>query len=427
MIKHGYRLWIGLLLIVALVSCQRSATPTPIPATVAPTPTATPIPSLPLTQTSNNPAAGVTVAYPEGWLNSTAANNTLISPEEAVIESQDFSQGPFVLLIAGTPEQLQNMAIGGETAEDVLKNLHDNFASTSGFLLTQAPQASVINDYTFYIETASLNFSGGQPYRIMLVTYKDDAVTAVGMFGAPEEQWPTLRPTYQNMLSSLRFAPPQPIVDADRGVLHIGESVDAELAPATMDVWTVDSAGGDFLMLTVESQAQGFDPHVIVIAPGGVILETNEDLGAETHDAGVSGLWLPRAGQYQVRVGASVNSGAYRITLEPAPDTMRYTLPDSGLGEATLDTPDQRHLWSFTGVAGQTVKILVDGERIDVFAELYGPTGDLLMADDDSGGGTDAYLEVPLPEDGIYHLLVYSRNLLVNGSYQISLEVVAEE
>ncbi len=89
-------------------------------------------------------------------------------------------------------------------------------------------------------------------------------------------------------------------------------------------------------------------------------------------------------------------------------------------GTANLDTLFEAHNWTFEGEAGQMVTIRVNGEdEADPRAKLIDPEGNVLIEDDDSGGGWNALINATLPSTGTYTIRV---DVFAEGSYTVSVE-----
>ena len=90
---------------------------------------------------------------------------------------------------------------------------------------------------------------------------------------------------------------------------------------------------------------------------------------------------------------------------------------------------DYFELWEFQGTKGDRVQILMEGDgSLDPYLGLLvEETEAVVMEDDDSGGGPNAYIEATLPETGAY-VIVATRYDLANGStvgaYRLSLQAV---
>lgn len=82
---------------------------------------------------------------------------------------------------------------------------------------------------------------------------------------------------------------------------------------------------------------------------------------------------------------------------------------ETGTGELAAG---ETHEWTFTGEASDVVNINAmadDPVQMDMFLELLGPAGTVLIGDDDSGEGSDAaIMNFALPQDGTYTVRVTS-------------------
>ncbi|MCZ7539410.1 MAG: PPC domain-containing protein [Anaerolineae bacterium] len=83
-------------------------------------------------------------------------------------------------------------------------------------------------------------------------------------------------------------------------------------------------------------------------------------------------------------------------------------------------------LWTFTGTKGDRVQILMEGDgALDPYLGLiYSPTEQIIAEDDDSGGNSNAYLNVALPESGEYIIVATRYDLDTGtsaGGYTLSL------
>ncbi len=89
--------------------------------------------------------------------------------------------------------------------------------------------------------------------------------------------------------------------------------------------------------------------------------------------------------------------------------------------EGTVAQPFDAHNWEFAGRQGQTVTIRVTGQgETDPRVTLFGPDGQVLSENDDSGGTLNSLLQATLPADGRYTIRV---TVWVVGPYTLALEV----
>lgn len=193
----------------------------------------------------------------------------------------------------------------------------------------------------------------------------------------------------------------------------------------------------------VRAIGNGIPVSLTLSAPDGKILGTGETIE----------LTLQESGTYTVAVQlAQEGVGSYELGLSytdrPNPNDLLPTQvpevvgvptptpPYADLGTfinslisgqtigAVVEESSFRHVYTFTGAAGQYVNVMssrVSGD-VDPVLTLFGPEGLPLALDDNSGGGTAAQLtNVRLPEDGLYSIQVGAKNF--TGSYQVSLLV----
>ncbi len=75
--------------------------------------------------------------------------------------------------------------------------------------------------------------------------------------------------------------------------------------------------------------------------------------------------------------------------------------------------------WAFRGDRGDSVTLATDAGSLDPTLTLYGPDGEQLAYDDDSGGDLDSLLTAALPVTGTYTVVVASFGTS-SGDYQLS-------
>lgn len=84
-------------------------------------------------------------------------------------------------------------------------------------------------------------------------------------------------------------------------------------------------------------------------------------------------------------------------------------------------TASGRDRWTFAAPAGESISVAVASEDFDTYLELYGPSGQTLAFDDDSGGDTDSLIGPLTLDSGAYVVVVrgYSENDA--GRYSLTL------
>ncbi len=82
-------------------------------------------------------------------------------------------------------------------------------------------------------------------------------------------------------------------------------------------------------------------------------------------------------------------------------------------------------LWTYSGSRGERLTITLRSIQFDAYLLVQrfpGGASPLLARDDDSGGGSDARVELVLPEDGDYVITVTSAERGETGAYRLSVE-----
>jgi hypothetical protein len=76
-------------------------------------------------------------------------------------------------------------------------------------------------------------------------------------------------------------------------------------------------------------------------------------------------------------------------------------------------------VWTFTGVAGQSVTITMDSTAVDSYLILLNPSGGVVDEDDDSNGGNNARITATLPSSGTYEVVTNTFAAGQTGSYTV--------
>ncbi len=233
--------------------------------------------------------------------------------------------------------------------------------------------------------------------------------------------------------------PPLPTL-ASIQILDFWEPVTGTLASAEdVEEWRFVAQAGDNISLRMLGEATGVT--LTLQTADGLILTQGNSLEFS----------LPLAGTYTVLVQGA--AGGYELGLgytdrpnpnDPATPTplpevvgiLTPTPPYAGLGtfvstlaagqmlSATLNDTDERHVYTFDGMAGEYVTLLmgrVNG-TVDPILTLYDPDGNAMATDDNSGGSRSAAVRnILLPEGGKYSVVAEGDGF--PGSYSISLSV----
>jgi hypothetical protein len=181
--------------------------------------------------------------------------------------------------------------------------------------------------------------------------------------------------------------------------------------PRRVGLWMEPVDGGDALHL----QGRIFDTSgnlvTQVVAPVGQPLLREE--------------WDLAAGQYQLQLfGPEERPRAFTLTLISRPVPIngggRLSYGETRSGEIAVR--GQRDQWVFAGQSGDRVLITVIVPAADGYLELYDAGGQLLAKNDDSHLGHNPELDVILPGDGDYMIVVRMYDDDQTGVYRIALE-----
>jgi hypothetical protein len=205
-----------------------------------------------------------------------------------------------------------------------------------------------------------------------------------------------------------------------------GQPLIATLTPGATLQFTVASAPGDQVEITVTSQS--FTPRVFIQCPGGPTA-TSQGRRVQTTVTSPRGgqvLCTVRAvesqgqGQFVIQANTvssqSSHAGTSQIALGQA---MRGTLAP---GDRTMQTGElfDRHI--FQGQAGQRVTITARSSAFDAYLIVRTPRGSE-MENDDHGSSRDARISLTLPETGTYQIDVTSAvGSVGQGPYVLQVE-----
>lgn len=233
--------------------------------------------------------------------------------------------------------------------------------------------------------------------------------------------------------------PPAPVVAV---ALTLGQTVEGSITDASplledespalpYQLYTYQGRG-ERVRITMRSG--GFDAFLKVTRmDGGTEREvaTDDDSGGGT-DASLAVVADGLLRIYARPLGASA-SGSFSISLVEAPMatiiSRTVTVGQTIAGTITADDPEMDnganfHQYAVTGRAGSRVRVIFRSDAFDAMltASRPGPEFAAGETDDDSGGGTDAQLDLTLPESGMLLVRVHPLSAGGLGAYRLSVE-----
>lgn len=238
-------------------------------------------------------------------------------------------------------------------------------------------------------------------------------------------------------------APPSAPPD---GVIVAGGTVSGRLAQGDSrqrtgelyDSYSIVGRRGQQIELRLSSA--DFDPYLMVTGPGDLSISNDDDPdGRGSRDSHLI-VNFPEDGTYRISVTSyrSGENGAYRLSAASGtgstttqstqtaagPLTIGQTVSGAlTRGDRRLDSGEYADRFRFTGRRGQRVALDLTSAAFDAYLILQPPSGQ--QRDNDDGGegsSTNSRLELALPEDGEYTVMVTSYRSGETGSYQFSLK-----
>ncbi len=208
------------------------------------------------------------------------------------------------------------------------------------------------------------------------------------------------------------------------GTLVPGQAVAATFELGARHHWLFEGQAGEIVSISTLALDEDLDTYMELFSPDGEQVATDDD-GGEGSNAAISEFSLTHTGTYRVvaRAYNEEQAGEYEITLEMVELEIEGTLVYDQVTTATLE-PDERHYWLFEGQAGDVVSIsmIATGEDLDTYLELFAPSGEQVVVDDDSGGDSNAaILEFELPLDGTFRIVARGYNEYGAGEYELTL------
>lgn len=419
--------------ICPLVPQPPTATPTSPPATPTPRPTPTPPPT-PTPGVSGemelytSQIAGIRIPYPQDWVYHEEVEGVIFSDSQEGLEAMDAAESPLLIVFAGPPERISDSFNGAASAQELLEN------GIEGLCQEESCEVGASEPRKFG-ETPGLmvELSWEDPYtqariRGYLITAFSDAVAGIGVGFASAEDWPTYGPYLETMLTGLELFPPQLPEPVERGTISPGSTVEGTLPVGGTEVWAFEAKAGEYVSIVLEAVDPTLDPYLELYdkeghTGAGSPIASDDDSGGESNSM-IADFPIEATGTYYIHATPYSGHGDYRLTL---------TVSDAPAGGGELQYGEEvegelsgggRHAWTFMGREGDEVSIAVKvlfESKVDPYVELYSPDGELLISDDDSGGGFDALIEYYLlPVSGEYRIMV-SDVAREPGTYRLTL------
>jgi len=255
---------------------------------------------------------------------------------------------------------------------------------------------------TYTIEVTSYSESETGNYRIVLSTTPDRSVTEI-----------TLGLTLPDSLSD-------------------GDGPSRIFPTAFADDYTFIATAGNLVVIDLTSSE--FDTYLWLYDSSGNLLEENDDYDDTSRSLII--YEIPLDGTYTIEVTSysEGETGQYQISLLEGTDIFpdrsvtAITYGDTLEGSLTvtdgvsrLETGNFADDYTFSGSAGDVVRIDLTSSDFDTYIFLYDAEDNLLSFDDDFYSVSHSSIIHTLPMDGIYTVEVTSYDIHETGEYQLTL------
>jgi hypothetical protein len=219
--------------------------------------------------------------------------------------------------------------------------------------------------------------------------------------------------------------------------LTLSTPTNGRLTSGEGDLWTFTGREGD--ILTISLNSTDFDTILNLYAPGGELLQVNDD-GGEGTNSQIDFFRVPAGGEYTVwaRSYNASASGAYTLTVTPSGELQLAPSQGGGLTAQPTFPPGSNTIaygssingslsrgagidYRFNANANDVVTIDLVSGAFDAYLELYGPDGRLITQDDDGGNGLNSRILNRRLSSGTHMIRARSYSNSGSGSFTLTL------
>lgn len=211
------------------------------------------------------------------------------------------------------------------------------------------------------------------------------------------------------------------------GTIHFGESVQNQLQGSTEHIWSFVGTANQLVSIVLTPGSETFDGILDLYGPDGQrLLALDEGFSGDAEV--IAGYTLPVTGQFSIMV-RNFNAGAdgtYALALDEGGESTLnfFDAGDLAYGETQQETlrPNEAQAWFFQGASGDKVQVKVSplDDHLDLEVWVLDPNVVRLATADDHLVGQPEAVEVSLPHDGQYVVLVRDYGGTAGG-YEVQL------
>ena len=227
---------------------------------------------------------------------------------------------------------------------------------------------------------------------------------------------------------------------ANIGTVSLGQSVSGNLSSSSGRTVLGDGSSADLYEFTVTSQqvvtitmrSVAMDAYMVLMDSSGLYLASDDDSGGGT-DSQIVRTLAP--GKYRAEAGTFVGQGgAYTLSLQATNPTVT-TITAGQTVNGTLSSTSGRSggcagcyadLYQFTLTSSQTLSVAMNSTVFDTYLRVLDGSGNMLAADDDSGGGTNSLVQRAFAA-GTYRIEATSYSSGIGGAYTLALSAVTAQ
>ena len=218
--------------------------------------------------------------------------------------------------------------------------------------------------------------------------------------------------TYQVAISQGMDLPSEYSLRVSYTATPLSAKTDGSLDMGAREYWVFDGKQGEIVQLGGNSSQ--FDLILRLFDQFGRSVTWNDD-GSNSSDPQMT-VMLPATGRYILEAAALGDGGSGTYGLWRRPYQVRG-LGFGGTAEGVLGS-GATEIWSFNGMAGQTIVLSCQSSEFDTSIRVVGPDGLEVAANNDGGEGTDSLVSVKLPLNGAYTVWVSGGG---SGKYRLKL------
>jgi hypothetical protein len=274
--------------------------------------------------------------------------------------------------------------------------------------------------------------------RVILLARPVSAEPVIIQMGATTAMWPDYEPLFTEMMATIKIQPPgmetvgdREIPTANQGVLTSGRASNGRLTTGMVDIWSFTAPAGQYATISITPRDDTLDLTFFLVSPSGQTL-VNVDSGYAGDTETRTDLILEEEGTYLIGIQEFFGTaGPYQISLVLAGEPQFGTGGPITIGQVIMgDLPaGQEQVWTFSGIAGDVVSVILEPEAndFDILLELRDPAGNIMVSlDEGFAGDAEIISGISLPITGEYALHVRGFGG-AGGPYSLSLAAGGEE